>query len=496
MKSPFIFALFLVLTLSSVLMAKNFTQDEFKKELSDQTDTTGIIALCKQYIEGSSDIEVIEFAARVFNRESETGLDDYIKSKVTSDPSLVTFKFLAGTRLKDPVAMAAAGRDLIKSAPKETAGYIVLGRAYTMGLFASRMSNSKKSPELEVTLAKDIPLFDAMTTLESPRHDLNLYLTLYRIHTKKFDLALKEVESAIAAKEKWADPSLLPLIHAGMGDYTKALGSIESYVQVGIDRGQYKGTDKARLIDSMYNSTLLMVSAYDEAIRFYTTQDGLDANRDALYNLACAYALKGNADKAFEQLTKAANAGYDDSEGLNEDSDLDVLKKDPRWTTALEAVKAAHVKGAEKRKAAVLLSKVTKDAPDWELKTPAGTTVKLSEIKDKIVILDFWATWCGPCMMAMPALDQWCKTKKPANVDVYSINVWEKDPGKAKTLFEQKKFAMTLLIGTEAVAQAYGITGIPYICAIDKTGKIRYEQDGFSREFEETLDFWVEDLSK
>mgnify|MGYP000985142367 CR=1 FL=1 len=496
MKHALALSCILVLTLAAIGSAKEYTIAEFKQSMSQQTESESIVALCKDYIENATDLELIEVAARIFRREDEAMLDQFIKTKVTENPKSVTFRYLAGSRLEDPLAMVSSGRELIELAPGNAAGYIVLARGYTMGLFAPRMSHSKKVPELEKTLAKDAHYFDAMIGMQSPRDELKLVLTLQKIYSKKYDEALKDLEIGIAEKQPWADPSLLPLVHSGAGNYDKARSTVESYVQSGIERGQYKAADKARISESMFCTTLLMVGAYDEAIKIYAATPDLDTRSDTLYDLACAYALKGDADKAFESLNKAAAAGYDDHEGAAEDSDLEALQKDARWPTTIEAMKAAHSKGAAKRKDAALLTKVTKDAPDWELKTPAGKSVKLSDLKGKIVILDFWATWCGPCMMAMPALDQWCKTKKPENVEVYSINVWEQNPKKAQALFEQKKFAMTLLLGTEEVAKSYGITGIPYICAIDKTGKIRYEQNGFSREFEETLGFWVEDLNQ
>ncbi len=130
----------------------------------------------------------------------------------------------------------------------------------------------------------------------------------------------------------------------------------------------------------------------------------------------------------------------------------------------------------------------------WELPDANGNMVKLADQKGSIVILDFWATWCSPCQRAMPVLDNWMKKKMPAGVKVYSINVWEREPEQAKALFATKAFAMTLLMGTNDLAQSYDFDGIPFICVIDAEGKIRFEEKGFTDDLDEKLDTWVNAL--
>ena len=99
-------------------------------------------------------------------------------------------------------------------------------------------------------------------------------------------------------------------------------------------------------------------------------------------------------------------------------------------------------------------------------------------------------------MKAMPALDSWCKKHKPDDVEVFSINTWERNQDKAKKLFTDKKFAMHLLMDGDTAAKAYGVSGIPYICVIGKDGKIHYEVNGFSPDLEKNLTYWVQDLLK
>lgn len=82
----------------------------------------------------------------------------------------------------------------------------------------------------------------------------------------------------------------------------------------------------------------------------------------------------------------------------------------------------------------------------------------------------------------------------PEGVHVFSINVWEKNPKKAKLFMEENGYTMTLLYGNKAIAKAYEVKGIPYLCVIDKNGKIRFEAKGYSEGLKEELVWWVNDL--
>jgi len=158
--------------------------------------------------------------------------------------------------------------------------------------------------------------------------------------------------------------------------------------------------------------------------------------------------------------------------------------------------KIAQFNSKAKDEALVKLKKemINKPAIDFTLKSLDGKTVKLSDLKGKIVILDFWATWCGPCKQAMPILNEWMNTKKGKDVKVFSINVWERDPSLVAPFMADNNYSMTLLYGYNDLSKEYGFSGIPYLCVIDKEGNICYEETGFTPELSENLSFWTEDL--
>ncbi|MDP3114690.1 MAG: redoxin domain-containing protein [Candidatus Cloacimonadaceae bacterium] len=139
---------------------------------------------------------------------------------------------------------------------------------------------------------------------------------------------------------------------------------------------------------------------------------------------------------------------------------------------------------------------VGKPAPDWLLKNLKGYEIALSDYPGSTIILDFWASWCGPCLSAMPLLDEWVKNDMPENVLVFSINVWEDDPLDAIDYWNENDFEMTMLFGDDDLAEAYQFPGIPYICVIDKDGIVRFEELGYSNSLKALLNSWMRELER
>ncbi|OFY38444.1 MAG: hypothetical protein A2X18_02920 [Bacteroidetes bacterium GWF2_40_14] len=133
--------------------------------------------------------------------------------------------------------------------------------------------------------------------------------------------------------------------------------------------------------------------------------------------------------------------------------------------------------------------KVNETAPDFSLVNMDGKTVKLSDLKGKTVILDFWATWCGPCRASFPAMQQLVDHYK-SNPDIVFLfidtfegntggtTVDKMKPG-AKKIMEEKKFSFQVLFDSgDTVAAKYKVKSIPAKFVIDKNGIIRYKALG------------------
>lgn len=121
-------------------------------------------------------------------------------------------------------------------------------------------------------------------------------------------------------------------------------------------------------------------------------------------------------------------------------------------------------------------------APDWTLKTPSGDEVTLSSLKGKVVVLDFWATWCPPCRKAMPMVQKLHDKYNGKNVLVYGLATGERPGGDPAKYMADQKFSYGLLLNAETVAPKYKIAGIPTFYVIGKDGNILFNSVGFKEE--------------
>lgn len=112
-------------------------------------------------------------------------------------------------------------------------------------------------------------------------------------------------------------------------------------------------------------------------------------------------------------------------------------------------------------------------APDFALKTPSGQQVSLAGLRGKVVVLDFWATWCGPCKMAMPGVQRLHEKFADKPVRIFGVNCWERD-GDPVEFMKDKKYTYGLLLEGDDVAEKYKVRAIPTFYVIDRSGKIAY----------------------
>jgi len=140
-------------------------------------------------------------------------------------------------------------------------------------------------------------------------------------------------------------------------------------------------------------------------------------------------------------------------------------------TAAPEGYKKAEMP-AEDGDGPELKVKVGDAAPDFKLMDLAGKEVSLGSLKGKVVLLDFWATWCGPCKAAMPQIQKISEDYKGKDVVVLGVNTFERKDDAAKKYVESKGYTYGCLLKGDDLAKAYGITGIPTLVVIGKDGKI------------------------
>ncbi len=122
---------------------------------------------------------------------------------------------------------------------------------------------------------------------------------------------------------------------------------------------------------------------------------------------------------------------------------------------------------------------VQDDAPDFTLKSLQGENLRLNEYRGRVVLLNFWASWCGPCRQEMPLLDRIHKRYQDAGFAVLSVNV-EGDPIPARALAQETGVSFPVLIDSgQKISELYELEAMPSSVLIDRDGVVRYIHRGY-----------------
>jgi len=113
-------------------------------------------------------------------------------------------------------------------------------------------------------------------------------------------------------------------------------------------------------------------------------------------------------------------------------------------------------------------------APVWQLKDVDGNTVSSEQFKGKIVVVDFWATWCVPCREEMPGYVALQKKYAKDGVVIIGISMDQAGPEVVKEFIQKTGVNYQIVIGDDAIAEAFGVNdSLPTTFIIDRTGMVR-----------------------
>jgi len=137
---------------------------------------------------------------------------------------------------------------------------------------------------------------------------------------------------------------------------------------------------------------------------------------------------------------------------------------------------------------------VSQRAPDFTLPSAAGTNLRLQEQRGQVVMLNFWATWCGPCRREMPQLDRLYEKYRAAGFVLLGVNI-DEDQRNAVGLSTKLGLHFPVLFDSkQKVSRLYDLSTMPSTVLIDRDGRVRFVHLGYKDGYEETYEKQITEL--
>lgn len=132
-----------------------------------------------------------------------------------------------------------------------------------------------------------------------------------------------------------------------------------------------------------------------------------------------------------------------------------------------------------------------KPAPDFALKSTTGENLRLSEFRGDVVMVNFWATWCGPCRQEMPILDELYDRYQKVGFQLIGVNI-DDDPRRAIEMLESLGVSFPVVFDDrKEVSEQYQVQAMPVTLLIDRDGIVRYTHFGYKPGYE---DYYLDEV--
>jgi peroxiredoxin len=124
-------------------------------------------------------------------------------------------------------------------------------------------------------------------------------------------------------------------------------------------------------------------------------------------------------------------------------------------------------------------------APDFVLKSSSGENLRLSEYRGDVVMINFWATWCGPCRQEMPLLDELYARYQRVGFNLLGVNI-DDDSQRAMRMVDELGIRFPVLFDErKEVSELYNVEAMPATILVDRAGNVRYVHHGYKPGYED-----------
>lgn len=139
--------------------------------------------------------------------------------------------------------------------------------------------------------------------------------------------------------------------------------------------------------------------------------------------------------------------------------------------------------------------------PDFDLVMLDGKTTKFSEMKSKVTLINFWATWCGPCVKEMPSLQKLSDAYSARGLNVIGINLDEDPEDVLEKFLEKNKIKFKSFVDAKGtLADRFNVSGLPLTLVIDSNRKVLLEEmgdeDWYSPEYRKQFEIWLTEANQ
>lgn len=246
------------------------------------------------------------------------------------------------------------------------------------------------------------------------------------------------------------------------------------------------GDDETRWLDPALPVETQWSNYKAAAIKFYGFSPEQVESAESIYN-SCTGRLAA-AQKA-DSVKREDPKGDKDNQAGEKTTVSAVSKLTDEFVYRIDAiarmdqVSSAASEGfvSPRKRAAATNPNTGNAAPEFTLNTREGKPVSLSQLRGKVVVLTFWASWCGYCKKTLPGIESlYQKYKDNPNVEILGIDCREKedDNSKALAILKEKDYHFPVLFKGDPAAASYEVAGFPTLFVIDQSGQIIHKQRG------------------